>query len=442
MANYRAIASGNWSSAATWDGGAVPPNSAGHNIYANTFTVTVDININVALLTNTGITGTTFVGGATSATAGGTYNLNDGITINATSITGPSATSSAGTIVYSGSGSSAVVATVAITAGTQNGQHAIRHAGTGTLTITGNCNGGGSSGQAAHAVYLSGTGTINITGNLVGGVGSAGIDNLCGTAVVNKSSGSGIINVYGNVTGAGSGNHGLANISSGIVNVFGNVTSTGAGNGILQNAAGCTVNVTGNVAASSSAIGLNATAGSVTVSTGSFTATNGFYAVVGAGTVTASGSFIYSANGTLPISAPRIILGTTPLAAKTRYALNGVGTYVDMFTPDNSLGQAIPADVRLGTVYASGALTGTLAVPAVGSVALGVPVDATFGTAVLTASAIRAELSPELTQISETHLIHGLKTGSPLNVTPTSRTAGAISQTITGDGVTTTTVTR
>jgi hypothetical protein len=60
----------------------------------------------------------------------------------------------------------------------------------------------------------------------------------------------------------------------------------------------------------------------------------------------------------------------------------------------------------------------------------------------LTSTQVRTELTPELDEIGEVHLIHGLKTGSPLNVTPTARTAGAISQTITGDGVTTTTVTR
>jgi hypothetical protein len=45
-------------------------------------------------------------------------------------------------------------------------------------------------------------------------------------------------------------------------------------------------------------------------------------------------------------------------------------------------------------------------------------------------------------EIDEMHLIHGLKTGSDLTVTPTSRTAGAVSQTIGGDGTTTTTVSR
>ena len=45
-------------------------------------------------------------------------------------------------------------------------------------------------------------------------------------------------------------------------------------------------------------------------------------------------------------------------------------------------------------------------------------------------------------EIDEMYLIHGLKTGETLTVTPTSRTAGAIAQTISGDGINTTTVSR
>ena len=169
MANYQAISTGNWSSTSTWAGGAVPPNGAGHNIYTNTFTVTIDTNIDVALLTNAGITGTTFVGGSTSATAGGTFNVNDEVTVTSTSITGPTATSAAVTVAYSGS-TSATITSTTITAGSLNGHHAVRHTGTGTLNITGNCNGLGSSGQAGHAVYLNSAGTVNINGNVTGGV--------------------------------------------------------------------------------------------------------------------------------------------------------------------------------------------------------------------------------------------------------------------------------
>jgi hypothetical protein len=45
-------------------------------------------------------------------------------------------------------------------------------------------------------------------------------------------------------------------------------------------------------------------------------------------------------------------------------------------------------------------------------------------------------------EINEMHLIQGLSAGETLTVTPTSRTAGAISQTIGGDGTTSTTVSR
>ena len=117
-------------------------------------------------------------------------------------------------------------------------------------------------------------------------------------------------------------------------------------------------------------------------------------------TVKVSGDFTYSVTGVVPVYAQKFILDTTPSVAKTRYALNGTGTYADMFTADNSLTQAAPADVRSGTVYADGNLTGTLAVPAAGSVALGVPVDATTGTAALTPAAVWEYATRSLTTSS------------------------------------------
>ena len=72
-------------------------------------------------------------------------------------------------------------------------------------------------------------------------------------------------------------------------------------------------------------------------------------------------------------------------------------------------------------------------------------IDSTaFATSAVTlfTTAMRTEITPELDEIGEIHAIHGLKSGSALTVTPSSRVAGAISQSITGDGTTTTTVTR
>jgi hypothetical protein len=67
-----------------------------------------------------------------------------------------------------------------------------------------------------------------------------------------------------------------------------------------------------------------------------------------------------------------------------------------------------------------------------------------FQTAVITASAFDASVLTAFAvpELQEIHLIHGLKSGSALTVTPSSRTAGAIAQTISGDGTTTTTVSR
>jgi len=241
----------------------------------------------------------------------------------------------------------------------------------------------------------------------------------------------------------------------------------------------------------------------------------------------------YGTRGQSPTSGP-IYLDSdlTNVAVFVNYP-TGSKTLSD---PNNTAGLSPAAtDVRSGVIYNNGVNTGTCAVPAAASVAFGVPVDATTGTAALTAadvraaiglatanldtqladlptasenadavwdeatsghttagtyggrivrsinsnnelqltgshhaaadihefqaaviesvafatsavtlftSAMRTEITPELDEIGEIHAIHGLKSGSALTVTPSSRAAGAISQSITGDGTTTTTVTR
>lgn len=54
------------------------------------------------------------------------------------------------------------------------------------------------------------------------------------------------------------------------------------------------------------------------------------------------------------------------------------------------------------------------------------------------ATQVRATLAEELARIIELAKIHGLVSGSPLTVTPTSRSAGGISQTVTENGETVT----
>ena len=88
-----------------------------------------------------------------------------------------------------------------------------------------------------------------------------------------------------------------------------------------------------------------------------------------------------------------------PLRGRTRYALAGTtDSYVEMFTADNAtFGQPAISNVRAGVVYGGGILTGTCAVPAAGSVALGVPVDNTTGTAILTQANVQSAVWNTLT---------------------------------------------
>lgn len=71
--------------------------------------------------------------------------------------------------------------------------------------------------------------------------------------------------------------------------------------------------------------------------------------------------------------------------------------------------QADPADVRSGTSYANGALTGTAAIPPAESVALNVPVDDTVGS-LATAAVVAADLLNEMNTSSLT-IAQGLRDG-------------------------------
>jgi hypothetical protein len=144
--------------------------------------------------------------------------------------------------------------------------------------------------------------------------------------------------------------------------------------------------------------------GTVIISQGTFTA-SAVSSAMGVGNTAAdvrlSGDFLDHWSGWKAVSGAKWRLGTAPTLGQTRYALAGTtDSYFTMYGADNgSFGNPIAANVRSGVSYGGGNLTGTCAVPAAGSVALGVPVDAGFGTAVLTPAAIRTELATELSRL-------------------------------------------
>jgi len=322
MANYRAIASGLWSAGATWAGGAVPPDAAGHNIYSNTFTITIDQNVNVALLTNAAIAAS-FVGGGTSAAAGGSFNVSgSSVSSIVANITGQ-----AGNGSYALNFTAPTPATLNLTGNltsilASNGSGCINLGGTGTLTVMGNLTGGGSTGAAANA--------INVTGS--------------GTLIVNSS----VITTSGQFS---------SNTNNAAINMG------GAGSITLNN---CSLSGLPSV---------NSTNGTITAVNCVFSASNSGPVVVSTiGGNRFSGTFISSSNGMQPISASRWFLNTTPSTSYIQHALDGINanSFVRYYTADNTLGQANPTDVRSGVSYASGNLTGRLTVPARGSVALSV----------------------------------------------------------------------
>jgi hypothetical protein len=351
MANRFAVASGNFNDTATWSttaagspGASVPV--AGDNAIANNRNVTITANATCDNVRNDNLSG---------ATAGGSFTLSSGVTLAANVIQG----SVSGSCVWFISTSPSTAAIVgSITGGAGTTTIAVTNNSTGTLTVTGNSTG--------RAFSNASTGTLNIVGNC-SATGSGGSAPLVTNAT-------GVINITGNcVGGSGGASHCVSNTGNGAVNITGGVTGGSVG----------------------SAFGVNNTStGQVTI-IGDVTATSVNAVVSTSATVRISGSFTYAIDGLVPVSAPRIILNATPTAAKTRYALNGSGTFVDMFTADNSLGQANPTDVRSGVSYASGTLTGTCVVPAAGSVALGVPVGNTTGTAILTQAAVQSALTAQ-----------------------------------------------
>ena len=339
MATYYARKAGNINAADVW---ATTPSgvasavtfASGDVLVANSFTVTVNVSLDLG---SAGQVRNDTFGGATN---GGGFVLKPDQTLTATVITGTIASC----LTFADAGSTYVVGTINANATNVFTSGLVNNSSTGTVFVTGNVV-ASSGGANATGITNSAGGVINVTGSVLGAFGTAMRNSAGGTIIV---------------TGP----------------VEAGLGAAGFGHGILNTAAG-TIQVVGNVTASSNLPAISSTSAS--------------------SVVRVSGSFIHAVNGQVPIASNRVLLNTTPTLAFTRYAVNGTGTYFDMFTADNTgLGPAT-GNVRAGVSYGGG-LVGSCAVPAAGSVALGVPVDAGYGTAVLTPEAVWGHASRTITE--------------------------------------------
>jgi hypothetical protein len=384
MANVYAIKTGNWSDPTVWNTGALP--TSADDVFANGFTVTIDQTVNVLSIRTTA---------ASPAIAGGGFLLNSSIivTLSGSGIIA----GSSNCVTYSQStGTSTINGTVRGSATTAN-IYGILYSGSANLNINGAVTSGPTVNAFAYPIAKTGSGILTVVGNVtaIGGVNA-------GTAIYN--SGTGTVNITGNIyatNGTGYG-HGLQNVAICTINVTGDIYggNVNPGNSFgLYNTGASTINITGNLYSSTinSSVFSNA-AGYISI-IGSLNASNGSSAFQ-SGNASAinllSGPFICATYGTYPFQCFRmhLIPSVSTYFEFRDETTNGalfpgaIAPPTRLISPASASDAPAQSDVRLGVVYANSSQTGTCAIPNTGSVAYGIPVDNTVGTAVINAEDI------------------------------------------------------
>ena len=316
MAVRYAVATGNWSATATWDGGTLP--AADDDVYTNNYVVTIDQNITVLSLRNSSNT-------SPAVTAGGRFRVLAGsIEITCTgSGTGVIQGGTLETISFEqGAGQSSSLTTTAIAAPAFPNIGTVRIAAAGTTTITSSSTlVGGSQGLSACVRIEVASGTLNINANLQGG-------SNCNAVIQSAAC---AMNITGNVSGGQSGTSGaglVINASSNTTTstIAGNVTggTVTAAHGVQITNGTPTINVTGNVTggSASGAQGINLATSNVTVNiTGTLT---GGSAATAYGLGPANNVFSLTVTGDITASSSAAAVLTTSTGAITITAIGTV----------------------------------------------------------------------------------------------------------------------
>ncbi len=391
MAIVNAVASGNYSNYAVTFGGIEP--QPGDTVRANSFTVTIDIPLDSIILERNAF-------GAFQITQTQVQNNGGLLELTNCDVYNQSGSSHALNLTHT---SGLVTLRDAYGAGATGGWSAIGANSTGSLVLR-NAIGGASSGYgvthngngevtcenatapaAGYGIVKTGNGTLNVTNAYSGGANN-------GVAIYIPGGGNIFVqNAFGGFLSTSSLAPAISNNGSGYVYVenayAGNASSsravdnTGSGFAIITNAIGNDYGPGGTNIIS--------------------------YAVSGSTNSSTSRTFVKrlvcGPYGALPVSGAVFIDPSIDNVFQFRLAPNGatktlIDSSINSQVPD-------PDDVRLGTVYDNGDKIGACAVPLPGQTLLGVPVDNTVGTAVLTEDQV-----PTPEQISEAVHTEDLRT--------------------------------
>jgi hypothetical protein len=380
MAVRYAVANGNWSNTATWNGGTSLPTSA-DDVFSNNFIVTIDGPFTVLTIRNAS-------NASPVIAAGGQFRFANGGNLTCTASTGiiPGIASVPVLEMTLASPNTATFNGSVLTVPNVSNALIIRNSGTGTLNCNGNYNIDNNFGGRS-IISLTSTGVVNIVGDISST--ASGSSTVISTILMTAA---GTINITGNVI-AGTNSNNLSspiNISAGTINITGNTTANITSAVYLGGA--ITYNQIGNANASTvqpsiynaSAAATISVTGIVTAGSGapaiysSFALTSGY----GSGTfVKVSGNVVNSTNN-IAIIAPRVTIDTN--TSSWLFQISTGGNRI-LYTPGVGLGNPAITNVKLGTVYgASGEFTGTLPMPTPATVLLGVLTENTTGTLLMT----------------------------------------------------------
>ena len=419
------------------------------------------------------------VGNVTGATVSGATGAVNNTSSGTLTVTG-NATGGSGSSAYGCNNNSTGTLTVTgnATGGSGSGAFGCYNNSTGTLTVTGNATGG--SNTSAYGCNNNSTGTLTVTGNATGGSGSSAFgcyNNSTGTLTVTGIATGGTTN---GAAGANNASSGTLNVGRAKGNDFGiGSTAIVAGFGVASAQASITkvkeieyglrgmsptsgptyleplltnVAILVNYPSGSGSKTLSDPNNTAGLSPAATDVRNGVVYNYGVNT----GSAYIPSAGSVAFGVPTDnTTGTATLTAENVRAAIGLATanldtqLADLPTAaenadavwDEATSGHTTAGTYGGRVVRSTTANNELQINAQNHAAANVH---QFQAAAITASAFDASVLTAFAvpELQEIHAIHGLKSGSALTVTPSSRVAGAISQSITGDGTTTTTVTR